>query len=588
MDITVLQSKEQLIGLLTTPEYEEVEIGIHQTASEDSEDDFSIINVSSVHLLMENSTYDASSVMSRDSTDYSAVILSFNDYEMHLFADRSNLKALSFDDLEHHSSKRTLSFFLFNLYINSIYFVETKSMQYCPRIPLFHGEINAFTLELAAAHPEHEIESLSLLLEAAFECFPDRDYCVLTLPSTCPPFPMLQHFVRVIPRPISTYPHELYVLHRNAILSNISARVAVKSDTKAIEELLSQIAKAGRVFLDFMAAVNENSDISAFVLLSEDRVVGLAIITDEENFEYFKSHYQTAYWIDEDHHKCDAHGFLEHLVLSPIFQRHSRFFLREILRLTDYSVLYYCIRPSDVNSSTRDHPLCCVISELIAVMPRIMPEFTNTNLEGCEPAEAVAKTEQPYALYLATARLCSLRRFNVNTKIVIVGCSDTALAFLDSLICSWSTSYHVTFTNVTLVSPHGLNYEKKDNKIRNMMFVTKSNFNYRYMNLTSMRTYVNVVNAVMTGIDRRNKLLIVNDNSYLAYDLLFLFCGGQYQKPSIASASKDKKQKKSSEFPENVFLINTETDATNALKKIKKLVMEQTTLCEYFAVEICY
>lgn len=32
------------------------------------------------------------------------------------------------------------------------------------------------------------------MLETAFEMFPDRDYCIMCLPSNHPPFPLLEHF----------------------------------------------------------------------------------------------------------------------------------------------------------------------------------------------------------------------------------------------------------------------------------------------------------------------------------------------------------------------------------------------------------
>lgn len=460
-----------------------------------------------------------------------------------------------------------------------------KSHKYVPNIPKLYGEVNAFTLELAAAHPYHEVESLNLLLEAAFECFPCRDYCVLSIPSTCPPFPLLNNFTRVTPRPVSPYPQELYVVHRNVVLSNISVRVAIRTDIPAVVQLTYYMVSPEKLIENFTSAVYEDDNYRAFVLLSEDQIVGAAVLREEEDFEYLKTHYELMYWLDENHHKAGSYGLIEYLVLSPIFQRHSRFFLKEIHRLSDYSALYYCIFPSDTVNIQKGRPLCCAISDLIPIRPRPMFEFSHTNVEGCVPADVVHRKDAPFALYLSTARHCTLSRYEINKKIVVVGASDTSLSFLDSLLCSWSTSYYVTFTNVSVISPHGLPYQKEDNYIRDMMFVKRGHYNYRHMHLSSLRTYVNIVNAVMTGIDRKNKLIILNDNKFLAYDLLFLVCGEQFQKPIITAEKKEKKEggsKKPKEFPENVFLINTETDANNALIKLKSLVIERRkTVCKY-------
>lgn len=80
-------------------------------------------------------------------------------------------------------------------------------------IPAFYGKEDAFALEVLVAHPDHE-SSKEILLESAFECFPERSYCVMCLPSIEPPKDFLKEFVRVTPRSISTFPHELFVRHR--------------------------------------------------------------------------------------------------------------------------------------------------------------------------------------------------------------------------------------------------------------------------------------------------------------------------------------------------------------------------------------
>lgn len=60
---------------------------------------------------------------------------------------------------------------------------------------IYHGEVNAFVLEIFATQ-EHISDRWSQnFLQAAFECFPDLDYCVILLPFTHPYLPFLEHFV---------------------------------------------------------------------------------------------------------------------------------------------------------------------------------------------------------------------------------------------------------------------------------------------------------------------------------------------------------------------------------------------------------
>lgn len=50
-------------------------------------------------------------------------------------------------------------------------------------------------------------------------CFPqDRDVCVIMVPQLAPEFPLLQSFIRVVPRLTSILPQELYIFHRSGLL----------------------------------------------------------------------------------------------------------------------------------------------------------------------------------------------------------------------------------------------------------------------------------------------------------------------------------------------------------------------------------
>ncbi|KAF5281306.1 hypothetical protein FQR65_LT14767 [Abscondita terminalis] len=518
----------------TSPSYLESILSEHEeesTQSEYPEDDILLVNVSSVHLLI-NEHSDFLSITSSESQTYSAMILSCsNDQDIRLY------------DLDLEPNLKNLS-----------------GADYAQNYPSFLGELNAFTLEVAASQVWHELESTLLLLAAAFECFPEKEYCVMSIPSTCPPFPMLDHFVRVAPRPTSTYPHELYILHRNTIMSELSVRPAVISDVEEVQRLIENISVIQGLIDDFLSAVCDEYDFTSYVMISEDKIVGVSVVKDETNFDYLKAHYILTEMLEEEHYKSASYGLLLHLVLSPIFLRHGKYFYKEIMRLGDYTALNYYVALSDTVTLTRDKSICNTLGDMIPVKPRKMAEYTQSNLGECMPEHPVIKLSDPFALYVITGQYCSLKQYDINAKIVVVGSSDTALAFLNSLINGESASYRVNFTNITVVSPHGLNYQKKDHKVRKKLFVSKSNYNYRLMNQIAMRTYVNIINGVMTKINRIDKQLIVNKDSYVPYDLLFLMGGQQFQKPQLKS---------SKQFPENVFLINTEIDATHALKQLK-------------------
>lgn len=194
-------------------------------------------------------------------------------------------------------------------------------------------------------------------------------------------------------------------------------------------------------------------------------------------------------------------------------------------------------------------------------------------MEGCEPHAVVHREDPPFTLYCSTVDTCSLPRIEINAKIVVIGSSQTALAFLETLLYGYNrNNTHVTFTNVTLVAPHVLNHQKQPNRIRDMMFVITSNLSYRYLQMHQTRTYLNLINAVLTEIDRKNKRIILNGAQELCYDFLFLMCGEQFQKPKTG--------KRLSEYPSNVFIINTETDASHSLNYLKVLMSKTWRHCK--------
>uniref|UniRef100_A0A1Y1KGI0 Cilia- and flagella-associated protein 61 N-terminal domain-containing protein n=2 Tax=Photinus pyralis TaxID=7054 RepID=A0A1Y1KGI0_PHOPY len=537
-------AERELTSLVNILQLEEAEASygssVEQEANHSDVDYF--INVPSVDL----STKAASDVThsSKTSNAFSGMMLSSNDYQAHLFAERK-----AEVDLEE----------------------ECTPPEFPPftRIPtpVYHGDINAFTLELAVSHPDHESETIPLLLQAAFECFPERDYCILSIPSTCPPFPLLNLFVRVAPRATSTYPHELYLLHRNSVLSTLETRQAAVPDIEEVQEFIENIPVAHTFIDNFLAAICEEDDFESYLLTSENKIVGVAVIRQENENEYLNNHYNVNEWINEEYHKDDGRALLIHLVLSPIFQRQSQFFLREILRLSDYTVLFYRISSADLSSATRDRPLCGILDYLFPLRPRHLPEFPN--IRSYQEFKVIEKIA-PFTVYLTTINLCTLRYIEINTKIVVIGSSDTALAFLMGLIHSPRTLYKANFSNVTVVSPHGLSYDKP-NKILSRFFVQRSTFNYQHIQMDTLKTYVNEVNGVLTKIDRKNKCIVINEDSTLSYDLLFIMCGKQFQKPIMSGNKKHP----ISRFPENVFLINTQMDANNALGQLKRLSMRK-------------
>lgn len=109
----------------------------------------------------------------------------------------------------------------------------------------------------------------------------------------------------------------------------------------------------------------------------------------------------------------------------------------------------------------------------------------------------------------------------------------------------------------------------------------------------SLRTWINVVYGKMTNIDRKKKLVIVNNGTVVPYDHLIISVGQQYQIPAPTEADitagvtnaelpnpPDRRCFKNS--PKNLFLINDAYDAAVALYWIENYLLKSQS--EYLTV----
>ena len=80
---------------------------------------------------------------------------------------------------------------------------------------------NAFAITMLCCESEAEQRRTALLLlAAAFDAFPDKDYCLLTLPPDAPEVPLLATFTRLLPPPGACLTDVLYLCHRFALLND--------------------------------------------------------------------------------------------------------------------------------------------------------------------------------------------------------------------------------------------------------------------------------------------------------------------------------------------------------------------------------
>ncbi|KAL4649013.1 cilia- and flagella-associated protein 61 [Arapaima gigas] len=433
---------------------------------------------------------------------------------------------------------------------------------------------NAFCIQLFFVDQKYETRSVDFL-PYMFALFPDRDFCIISVPMMVPEFPLLKRFLRVTPQPSSSLPHELYICHRSGLLTDFVVRVAVSSDKSDVKILVENLRLQESILedLDLFSQARRDGDgtpLQAFVALVQEQVVGIAIIRNEEDIEYIRSHYNIESFIYFSHHQREDHGKLSHFALNPIFQYYARHFLGETLRLGYKSCLYYPIYPSyQSHKNASAHSLAWTLGCMVPVRPRRQIVYPLEELGINAPPGLVSKGQIPYALNHFNRKLTMEPKLTINARIVVVGASDTGMSFLEVL----SFCPHLRFNNLILISVHGFPDGCTD---ENMRFLSTSHsYSTQDYAQLSLRSRVHVVTGKMISIDRAAKHVLVSGEYQVAYDHLILCTGQQYQVPCPTGADISQpvtnldvkvppSQQYSGPVPSNLVTLNDDRDCQMA------------------------
>ncbi|XP_054618531.1 cilia- and flagella-associated protein 61 isoform X2 [Dunckerocampus dactyliophorus] len=398
------------------------------------------------------------------------------------------------------------------------------------------AEPNAFCIQFFFSEKNYEIRSLDFI-PYIFQLFPDLDFCIITVPTLSPDFPLLQNFLRVPPQASSLLPSDLYILHRDGLRS-VTVRPATASDRPAVSDLVLDLRMADALLkdLDLVLTPTDTAGcpLQAFVAEVDDNLVGTLIIRDEKDMEYIRAHYNIENFIYFSHHGDQEHAQVRHFVLKRCFQHFSKHVFKETLRLAHKSCLYHRVYP--LSSSQEDccvHQLDFVFNCAVPVRPRRQIIYPLKELGINAPARSITELQAPFALSLICRKLTMEPKVTVNARIVLVGASNTGLSFLEVLcFCP-----HLRFNNLTLISTHGF---PDDRSLRGAKFLSTSHaYSGRDLDQLPLRFCVAEVAAKMVGIDRKSKHVLVSSGAKIPYDYLVLCTGLQYQVPCPTEADQN-------------------------------------------------
>ncbi|XP_012777271.2 cilia- and flagella-associated protein 61 isoform X1 [Maylandia zebra] len=388
---------------------------------------------------------------------------------------------------------------------------------------------NTFCIQIFVIDKNYELRSADFI-PFLFQVFPDQNFCVITVPNLSTEFPLLQNFIRVPSIPTSLPQHELYIFHRDGIRS-LSVRPAVALDRSAVSALVKDLSLNESLLQDLDRYYETGCDqdavpLQAFVAQAEAELVGIVIIKDEQDIEYIRAHYNIESFIYFSHHGYDEHAQILHFVLKTTVQHFSKNFFKEVLRQARKSCLYLRIYPpyhSQENSCV--HHLHYVLNCAVPVCPRRQIIYPLEELGINAPSRRLTEDQAPFALSLVSRKLTMEPKVTINTRIVLVGASDTGLAFLE-VLCSCP---HLRFNSLTLISTHGFpgDYNRED-----AGFLSTSHaYSSRDLAQIPVRSFIRVVTGKLVGIRRKSKYVLLSSGEKVPYDHLILCTGLQYRVP---------------------------------------------------------
>lgn len=183
--------------------------------------------------------------------------------------------------------------------------------------------INAFQIASFFIYPEYMDRSVDFL-EAGFELFPHIPYCVLSVPFTSMPHPVLDPFIAMRPKFGCSSPESFHVLDRRAFFASVHAKLATEDDLASMESIVTGGGRE-RIMQDVSYALRRRDteqDTLRVVLLnttSDERPIGFVVVDTVVDVLALRRQFQVDGFVRKGHHPDDRFAMIKHFFVVPQF-----------------------------------------------------------------------------------------------------------------------------------------------------------------------------------------------------------------------------------------------------------------------------
>ena len=308
----------------------------------------------------------------------------------------------------------------------------------------------------------------------AFDCFPEKDFMVITQPHHFSENALLEPFMKIQKKVDSLFPEILYILHRETLL--VSLMQANYCTIEHLEESIYLFEKGGRdashLYNFCIESIqNPDSKFNCISITINDKPIAIALVSKQINIDYYDSHFTLRDYVNLDKLSKYSHGRILYFSIHKNFRQNTKLVFKEITRLLNKFCLYFEVF-TDLN-----YPI--FVREMIHCKNRRFPyliyndqqtdsliyedEKIKSKMDGEERIEN-DKQESEFCLMMITKRSFYDSKIANNNKIVIVGASDTGISFIESLL----SIRYLSFSYIYLVAPGGLLYHHIQSEILNL------------------------------------------------------------------------------------------------------------------------